>query len=211
VSDFLGRLAARAVGEIGVARPRVPPVFEPAEAATEPPLEIVDEEVVAPVPPRRAPGETPDPAIPQPPTPRAPLPLPMEGVTAAPAAAPAGPPPAGIARQALSEATQDEPLPDRDAVRAEPRTSSPAAPAVIAVPAAPPSPPAVVAGARAAASPPLSAVAHDESRTVRVHIGRLEVRANLHEAPREQQRREPRQPEGLSLADYLRGKREAVR
>jgi hypothetical protein len=42
---------------------------------------------------------------------------------------------------------------------------------------------------------------------VRVHIGRLEVRANLQERPRTERRREEREPEGVALSDYLRGRR----
>jgi hypothetical protein len=53
-------------------------------------------------------------------------------------------------------------------------------------------------------------VAHDDTSTVRVHIGRLEVRANLeHAAPPPQPRPADSRPQGLSLADYLRGKRVA--
>jgi hypothetical protein len=47
--------------------------------------------------------------------------------------------------------------------------------------------------------------------SVRVHIGRLEVRANVQQAPPQPQpprRAEPRAQE-LSLSDYLRGKRAA--
>jgi hypothetical protein len=54
-----------------------------------------------------------------------------------------------------------------------------------------------------------TASAREEPPPVRVHIGRLEVRANLHEPPRREPRPEPREPEGLSLSDYLRGRRGA--
>jgi hypothetical protein len=49
----------------------------------------------------------------------------------------------------------------------------------------------------------------EEPPTVQVRIGRLEVRANLHEARPDRPRREqPAAPPGLSLSDYLRGRRE---
>jgi hypothetical protein len=62
---------------------------------------------------------------------------------------------------------------------------------------APPSAPAAVTTAR------------EEPPPVRVHIGRLEVRANLQEQPRPAPvlQPQPAEPEGLSLSDYLRGKR----
>jgi hypothetical protein len=44
---------------------------------------------------------------------------------------------------------------------------------------------------------------------VRVHIGRLEVRANLEQPPRRQPSRGPARPQGQSLSDYLRGRRSA--
>jgi len=60
------------------------------------------------------------------------------------------------------------------------------------------------------AEPAAPAVVRDEPRAVRVHIGRLEVRANLQEAPQQPQRgTRQAPPEGLSLSDYLRGRREA--
>jgi hypothetical protein len=48
----------------------------------------------------------------------------------------------------------------------------------------------------------------DDAAVVRVHIGRLDVRANLHDAPKRPPSREQTRPEGLSLSDYLRGRRE---
>ena len=46
-----------------------------------------------------------------------------------------------------------------------------------------------------------------EPPPVRVHIGRLEVRANVQEQPRPAPPPQPAEPEGLSLSDYLRGRR----
>jgi hypothetical protein len=49
-------------------------------------------------------------------------------------------------------------------------------------------------------------VATEQQPAVRVHIGRLEVRANLEQPLRQpQQRRESRRDE-LTLSDYLRGR-----
>jgi hypothetical protein len=54
-----------------------------------------------------------------------------------------------------------------------------------------------------------AAVARAEPPPVRVHIGRLEVRANVEEPRAQPPRRESARPVELSLADYLRGTREA--
>jgi hypothetical protein len=54
----------------------------------------------------------------------------------------------------------------------------------------------------------LSTVAADEP-PVRVHIGRLEVRANLEQPAPKPQRREPERPQSPTLSDYLRGRRSA--
>jgi hypothetical protein len=43
---------------------------------------------------------------------------------------------------------------------------------------------------------------------VRVHIGRLEVRANLQQTPPQRPRRTDPRPQELSLGDYLRGSRD---
>ena len=58
---------------------------------------------------------------------------------------------------------------------------------------------------RAVAAP----LERDDTAVVRVHIGRLDVRANLQEAPKRLPSRAHTRPEGLSLSDYLRGRREA--
>ncbi len=51
-------------------------------------------------------------------------------------------------------------------------------------------------------------VAADEP-PVRVHIGRLEVRANLEQPAPPLERPEPQKQQGTTLSDYLRGKRTA--
>jgi hypothetical protein len=220
VSDFLSRVAARALGEAPLARPRLPALFE---ASAE--LDVVDEEIGvrspssagdAPFAVSSDPGATQAPersrrraavrtesrrtegltASSPPPTPRRDPGGPSKpsdtlslgrsgvvgprGAASAFARAPAAPAP-GI--RELARATTASAAVAVPARRAEPR----------AVPA-----PSV---AQTAATD-----ARDEPAPVRVQIGRLEVRANLHEAPRsERPRREP-EPEGLALSDYLRGK-----
>lgn len=52
----------------------------------------------------------------------------------------------------------------------------------------------------------LSTVAAEEP-AVRVHIGRLEVRANLEQPASKPRRREPERSQGPTLSDYLRGRR----
>jgi len=51
----------------------------------------------------------------------------------------------------------------------------------------------------------LSTIAAGEP-PVRVHIGRLEVRANLEQPAPKPARREPERPQGPTLSDYLRGR-----
>jgi hypothetical protein len=88
------------------------------------------------------------------------------------------------------------PQPPGETVPAEPAATVQATPVVVQA----------AAQAAVAAAP---AARVDEPAPVRVHIGRLEVRANLQQAPPPQRRREAPRPQGLTLGDYLRGKREA--
>jgi hypothetical protein len=207
VSDLIGRIAARAVGAPALAQPRVAAPLLGTGG-----LEVVDEEIGLP---RNAPPAAvaePGRAVP------APAASPADEAEAAtplvedpPAAASQGP-----AAERRSRRERHLPALERDSVdpteaplaapAAEPRVVAQAVPAD-AVPAADtPAAPALPAhrGATAAhgytgpAGPP----------PVRVHIGRLEVRANVQEqhraaAPPPQ----PAEPEGLSLSDYLRGRR----
>jgi hypothetical protein len=220
VSDFLSRIAARAVGEAPVAQPRLPARYEGAGFEAEPGLEVVDEELV--VPKTSSAGREP---------PSEPEPLPALERTAARAAE------TGSRRSAQRNATPSpraprnpgEPSSRSDARSLErpraagpsPAAASPAdGPAVSASAASEPvrttatsaavAMPARRAAPRALPGPALANaaanVAHDES-PVRVHIGRLEVRANLQERPRTERRREEREPEGVALSDYLRGRR----
>jgi len=215
VSDFLSRMAARAVGEPAAARPRVPALFEKPGAAGEATLEVVDEEVVAP---RGTAGrEEPHPAGTRAPAaspPAWPRPDP-EPATAppAPGATPSAPRPHEIAvpPRAISSAQHHERLPEplqagrpeRLAVTAADGRNPPLASAAVRVT---PAVPAVAAAPEPALSAPAAVARHDEP-AVRVHIGRLEVRANLQQPAPKQPRREAPRAEELSLADYLRGKR----
>lgn len=216
MSDFLSRLAARAVGESAAVRPRTPGLFEEPGAAADATLEIVDEQVVAPRPgPVRDDGHA-EPSNARAASPFAPTRAVAESVTATPGAeaAPSAPRPHQIAGAppAISGAGRDERRPEpvgarrRDpvAVTASDLQGRPVASAAVRVtPAAP-----ATAAAREPAFGARAAVARHDEPAVRVHIGRLEVRANLHQPASEQPRREAPRAEGLSLADYLRGERE---
>ena len=208
MSDLIGRIAARAVGAPAAAQPRV---AEPLVGGGE--LEVADEEVVVP-------GAAPSPAA------REPAPAiqgrAVEPGTAAPsqeAARPASnvevPPVAASPGPAAEELPRPErplPAPERASVdpaevergvpSAEPRVAAIAVP-VPATPAVP------VVSAPAPAPAAVAVAALEEPPPVRVHIGRLEVRANLQEAPRPAPVPQAAEPEGLSLSDYLRGRREA--
>jgi hypothetical protein len=78
--------------------------------------------------------------------------------------------------------------------------------------------PTVLAGVDAVAAVPLAAEAlppaparaerEERPEPARVHIGRLEIRATVQEEPKPQPRRPaPRRSEALTLGDYLRGSR----
>ncbi len=58
--------------------------------------------------------------------------------------------------------------------------------------------------------PAPAAAEPEELQPVRVHIGRLEVRASLEEQSRPRREPEQRPAAGPSLADYLRGERESA-
>jgi hypothetical protein len=57
---------------------------------------------------------------------------------------------------------------------------------------------------------PVAAAAAPEAPAVRVHIGRLEVRANLQAAPPAPPAARPPRHDGVALSAYLRGKRDAT-
>jgi hypothetical protein len=212
MTDFLGRIAARAVGAAAVAQPRLPGLFEPPGAAGGTTLEVVEEEVVL-RPPRSPRSE--DTAAPEP----SPAPALSPAVPAPPATERgeqlteilAGQPPELAASASEPAAPPAAALREREPVHAEAVTVAAAAPEVASAPrAAVAAVPLTRAQPAADAREPAPSVATraEEPPPVHVHIGRLEVRANVPEPPRERPRREPSRPEALSLADYLRGKRE---
>lgn len=193
MSDFLGRIAARAVGAPALAQPRM---TEPlAGAGSE--LEILDEESVLPRPAAPAAAEPAAPAAAPAAVSRAPL---------RPAVAPTGPA-AELPRQerllpALEPVSADTAETGPDAPPAEPGAAA-AAPIVRASPAVP----ALAAAASVPSSRTAVATTREEERSVRVHIGRLEVRANLEQPAPKPRRREPERSQGPTLSDYLRGRR----
>ena len=195
---YLARVAARAVGQAVVASPRLPALFEERDPGTTAGLEAIAVEVVVPAPRPQLPAPEPnEPALPTAPARVTPAVASASEPARAPApeATPAtvrkrdDPPPPGAA----------SPLPDADR-----------APEAIQEPRRLPVAEATLARANLVEAPrvqPPTPAAPAEAPPVRVHIGRLEVRANLPEpaAQRRPRREEPRTPE-LSLSDYLRGR-----
>jgi len=209
MSDFVSRVAARAVGRAAVARPRLPALFEPGGAGAG--LEVV-EEVVAPRPRTLVrPAEfSPQPSASPAAGPKPPVSRRSRAAEApAPTAAPERPSPAvrrddnPAATRQRSESRDDTIVEQLTAV--EDATVLVAAAAPAATVAAGPAAPAKQA-VLPEAQPPRSAAT---SPPVRVHIGRLEVRANLQEPPRPQRPAERPRSQELSLGDYLRGRRSA--
>jgi hypothetical protein len=218
VSDFLGRIAARAVGEAPLAQPRLPTLFEQVEPVADPVAReaMTQVELAAPAAPTSAvrphgssaPGEA----------------------ELAPPSALGGLGGANLAHHASvpsrrEEARLDPLQPSRSAVSTarsadavvaiEPEMNAGSAkvPDIVtaAVPAVPlPAAPFLAADPARERSADAAPLVREDASTVRVHIGRLEVRANLQDAapPPRPSPVEPR-PQGLSLSDYLRGRREA--
>jgi hypothetical protein len=198
MSDFLSRLAARAVAETAPASPHEPSApaavtvasrAEPAPAAEPPvaralpsapavrsePPEVRFEPEIAPEPGERVASDTGGEQA-------------VETSFAAQAAAP----------RPVATAEPGEPRPGPSAgVPVATAVPVPAAPIVRRV-----------VESRLERTHTLSSVVADEP-PVRVHIGRLEVRANLEQPAPKPQRREPERPQGPTLSDYLRGRRSA--
>ena len=222
MSDLFSRLAARAVGVAPLAAPRPTTPFE-----REPQGEL--HELVVEVPARpRAPAPGAD-ASPPPPA-RAGEPSADErSRDEAAAAQPPGEPvaeaeavsePVALERRADPRGAPPTPAPDGleaglETVVLASAASSEGPPPVhgedvdVSAARAPAAVAAMPSSARAAAarSPAPAGEARQaapEAPVVRVHIGRLEVRANLQEPPRQPaSQREPLEP-ALSLSDYLR-------
>ena len=209
MSDFVSRVAARAVGRAAVARPRLQALFEPAGPVAG--LELVEETVA----PRAHANAQSAPAVagkPPPPPRDREAPPPVTPPRPVPGRAPHEP---GVRRDTVvvgDPANGDAAAEQVVEIVAAERAPVTAAAASLSAATVPPvvTPAALAAAvARAApAEPPAAAFpAPTESAHVRVHIGRLEVRANLSE-PRPPQRPPGRaRPEELSLGDYLRGRR----
>jgi len=208
VSDFIARVAARAVGERLASSPRAPALLE----AAGPGIEVIDEEVVVPAADRtvvgvpalapKSPGELSAHSA-------TPPPLPVESAAGrdpsdasfeqpSPEASP--PPPRHLSDPARERVPSPQPT-------APPRTRRERrAPAEVAV-ASPMPTPSILASVPAHVVPaPVAAPA--EPPAVRVHIGRLEVRADLQEQPQPAERAPAPEPQERSLSDYLRGRRE---
>jgi hypothetical protein len=207
VSDLIGRIAARAVGAPALAQPRAA-----APLVGEGGLEVLDEEVVVPSA-GPVPADAAQPAGPVPAAAAAPRASnPARDIAAKPVTEIEVPPAAGLpgpAAEELPRRGRHLSAPQRASVdptevqlgvpAAEPRAAATAVPVLASAAApvvtAPPPAPAAVTTTR------------EEQPPVRVHIGRLEVRANLQEQPRPVPVPQPAEPEALSLSDYLRGRR----
>lgn len=234
MTDFLARIAARAVGAPPAARPRPAAIFEePAPRAGEA-GDVAEREtrgrIVAESSRRqpRAQAATPEPITTERPAPAhereaaPPRPDSVENSEpervgrAEPAGAAeerearprrvVGPDEAVVTVPVRTRATSPH-AEERDAADGIDQEAPAPAPAVVA---ARPVPAPRMIGAPSPAparwDTPVSAAA--EQGTVKVHIGRLEVRAEVRETPRPEPRPVP-EPATLSLGDYLRGERES--
>jgi hypothetical protein len=194
LSDFIARAAARAVGRAAQARPRQASVFEgPVTVGAG--FEVVDEVAAAP------------PAAPAPVT-AAPVAPPAAGAMP-PRPAAAGELPPADPRPPRPRRAEPPPAPEQAPTPApEPPLAPADAPRVhLVVPAAvsPVRLAAAVPAAVPATVPPPAFPEPERAPVVRVHIGRLEVRASVQAAPPERSRTaEP--PPARSLSDYLRGR-----
>ena len=207
MSDFVSRVAARAVGRAAIARPRLPTLFEPAGAVRG--LEVVEEVVVrlprSAAPPPAAPSRQPPGSLSArgaaPRTRRARPAAATARTTAARERTPAG------RRDEALAASQERQAPIREAIVEEPTIAedAPVLPAAAAPGATVAAGPTALAKQLAPPEPQPSGTA-SMPLPVRVHIGRLEVRANLQEPARQRSAERPR-PQELSLGDYLRGRR----
>jgi len=196
VSDFLSRLAARAVRE----QPRTLPSLPSASEAVQGSRPITREPAHEPPVARATPSA---PAVrSEPPEPRVERSEP---------------------RDRPGSKTPSERIPERTVVHAAPPTiprstaepleadllPAPSVPVAVAAPVlAAPIARRVVESRLERVHTVSTTVAADEP-PVRVHIGRLEVRANLEQPAPTPRRREPQRPQGPTLSDYLRGRRSA--
>jgi hypothetical protein len=212
VSDFLFRLAARALGSATVVQPRLASRFEPA-AGFEETVEVTSARehdaalapeaarvVPAPVAPALA-ERVPPPALE--PAPRPPAPV-SQGERAS--AAPSAPPPQTAPairvvtveeKREQSETLHRERTILEEIVTREDRPATPREPP-------PPRKPLELPARRAAARAPSAATERPEpAQTAEVTIGRVEVRA-IHQAPPPPREAPARRGPSLTLDDYLK-------
>lgn len=203
MSDFIARLAARAVGQAAVAQPRLPSLFEagPGSEVSPDGIEVIDDEVTT--------------------GPQSAVQSDTSAASAPSASRDAAPQRSEPASSREQHDTSDRPRTRQTATDAageaaphqrQARPSlvpDPVPPTVLAVPAVP-----VMAASPLASWPATESIrsatpAAPELPAVRVHIGRLEIRANLPESAPPRPRTPPREDaaKGVSLADYLRGTR----
>lgn len=217
MSDYLGAMATRALGLSAVARPR-PSLFEPRRAAPEPPV-VEQEAVSAPQPLRaeeapRARSERIRPASEIEPLKRRrqeePGPAAETGAAAPPLPSlPAEPPavrPGAKAESPPSDRAAATPVVREAGARRTPPPPEPAkAPPVGPIETTPAARPAQAAPEPTlAVSPSFPTLARRDAPepTVRVTIGRIDVRAvRLVEPP--EPRKKPRPEPGMSLEEYL--------
>ena len=199
MSDFLSRLAARAVGETPRARPTL--ASPPVEIAVEPSTAVAPLATEAPV--ARATPAAPVVRSEQPES-RAAEPATRDTVVEQRTVVRdvvVAPPQSGEAAEARNE---PESTPDSTSVHERAAETVPAAPAAATAVSK------HVIESRIDRTNTIAAAVEQEP-PVRVHSGRLEVRANLQQAPPPppKPRAEPARSEGLSLGEYLRGRRSA--
>ena len=199
MSDFVSRLAARAVGEEPRARPPVAPASEVAPAV-EPHVETPAARAVPAAAEVRS--DVPEVHVERPPEPKIDAPAPVERVEPVDSRPPHEQVVATASPREFDAVEPAEPLASGPTQKRETRTIVAAAP----VPGAP-----IVRNVfdtRIERVHTVSTVTADEP-PVRVHIGRLEVRANLEQPAPKQRRSQPAASQGPALSDYLRGRRSA--
>jgi hypothetical protein len=199
VSDFLSRLAARAVRDVPRVTPAVPEAAHGDSRAAQPEVPVARALPTAPEVRAEAPEVRvePEPGRERPPRPQ------TERVAAHASTA-------ATTNPLRSAATHLPPPPDREPGETSPEPVVPREPVAVVTAVPIPAAPTIErrVESRIQRMHTVETVAADEP-PVRVHIGRLEVRANLEQPPRSQPRREPARPPGQTLSDYLRGRRTA--
>lgn len=224
MSGYLARLSARAVGRGASAHPRLPARFETPTLDPAPDADLVGPQPGPPDPPVE---RRPDGTVGMAPAPRNGLASARSTPAAPDGAEPMPPPhqPPGTAQAPVLAAaglptvltTAQEPSPSSDPADAATRPSAPWAATSErgrepSAPRVAPGSVSVVAAVPVTAAPAPSAAAPAERETVvRVHIGRVDVRAQLTSPPVKAGKAEKADPGPgtLDLHDYLRGARES--